>query len=126
MSESKARSWNRLNTIFLTGTLAATAIAVPLYLVFAGFHWAEWITCAAMVFGIGTAISAGYNRHFSHRAFKASLPVRFLLLVFGAASFENSALKWASDHPSTTTMWMTRPGTLTPSARASGSRTGPG
>ncbi|HZU52390.1 MAG TPA: acyl-CoA desaturase [Holophagaceae bacterium] len=98
MSESKARSWNRLNTIFLTGTLTAALIAVPLYLVFGGFHWAEWITCAAMVFGIGTAISAGYHRLFSHRAFKASLPVRFLLLVFGAASFENSALKWASDH----------------------------
>ena len=98
MSEPKVKSLNRLNTLFLTGTLVAALIAVPLNLIFNGFHWAEWITCAVMVFVIGTAISAGYHRLFSHRAFKASLPVRFLLLVLGAASFENSALKWASDH----------------------------
>ena len=53
-----------------------------------------------MVFAIGTGISAGYHRLFSHRAFQASLPVRFLLLCLGAASFENSVLHWASDHRS--------------------------
>ena len=98
MNETGTRRWNRLNTAFLTGTLAAALIAVPLHLVFNGFRWSEWITAAAMVFVIGTAISAGYHRLFSHRAFKASWPVRFLLLAFGSASFENSALKWASDH----------------------------
>ena len=92
------RRWNWLNTLFLAGTLAAALIAVPLHLALNGFSWAEWITCAAMVFAIGTAISAGYHRLFSHRAFKASWPVRLLLLLFGSASFENSALKWASDH----------------------------
>ena len=92
------RRWNWLNTLFLAGTLAAAAILVPLHLALNGFSWAEWITCAAMVFAIGTAISAGYHRLFSHRAFKASWPVRLVLLLFGSASFENSALKWASDH----------------------------
>ncbi|HJW09568.1 MAG TPA: acyl-CoA desaturase [Holophagaceae bacterium] len=92
------RRWNILNTSFLVGTLALAAVAVPLHLAFNGFHWGEWIVAFAMVFAIGTAISAGYHRLFSHRAFKASAPVRFLLLCFGAASFENSALKWASDH----------------------------
>ncbi|HEU4951679.1 MAG TPA: acyl-CoA desaturase [Holophagaceae bacterium] len=98
MSKPSPRRWNRLNTIFLAGTLAAAALAVPLHLALNGFRWSEWITAAVMVFAIGTAISAGYHRLFSHRAFKASAPVRFLLLAFGAASFENSALKWASDH----------------------------
>lgn len=98
MNATPRRRWNLLNTLFLTGTLAAAAIAVPLHLAFNGFRLAEWITCLVMVFAIGTAISAGYHRLFSHRAFKASWPVRFLLLAFGSASFENSALKWASDH----------------------------
>ncbi len=98
MNTTGTRRLNTLNTVFLAGTLAAAAIAVPLHLALNGFRLAEWITCAAMVFIIGTAISAGYHRLFSHRAFKASTPVRFLLLVLGAASFENSALKWASDH----------------------------
>ncbi len=44
------------------------------------------------------AISAGYHRLFSHRAYDAHPVVRFLLLAFGAASFQNSALKWSRDH----------------------------
>jgi stearoyl-CoA desaturase (delta-9 desaturase) len=92
------KRWNLLNTTFLLGTLAGALILVPLYLWRAGFHWGEWITCLALVFGIGTAISAGYHRLFSHRAYKASRPVRLLWLILGAASFENSALKWSSDH----------------------------
>lgn len=90
--------WNPLNTIFLVGTLALAAVAVPWHLAVHGFRWSEWIVSLAMVFAIGTAISAGYHRLFSHKAFVASPPVRFLLLLFGAASFENSALKWSSDH----------------------------
>lgn len=89
---------NWLNTLFLLGTLAATLVAVPLHLFFNGFRWSEWLVAMAMVFTIGTAISAGYHRLFSHKAYVASWPVRLFLLLFGAASFENSALKWSSDH----------------------------
>lgn len=92
------RGLNWLNTIFLVGTLVAAAVAVPLHLYFNGFRWSEWLVSLSMVFAIGTAISAGYHRLFSHKAFVATWPVRLFLLLFGAASFENSALKWSSDH----------------------------
>ena len=92
------KNLNWLNTIFLVGTLAAALVAVPLHLIHNGFRWSEWLVAAAMVFAIGTAISAGYHRLFSHKAYVASWPVRLILLLFGAASFENSALKWSSDH----------------------------
>lgn len=90
--------WNPLNTFFLLGTLIASVVLVPLHLYLNGFIWSEWIACFVMVFLIGTAISAGYHRLFSHRAYRAVAPIRFLWLVMGAASFENSALKWACDH----------------------------
>lgn len=90
--------WHPLNTSFLTGTLLLAVVALPLKLVYQGLSWSEVLVCLAMVFAIGTAISAGYHRLFAHKAYKASLPVRFVLLCLGAASFENSALKWASDH----------------------------
>lgn len=93
---NKGLNW--LNTIFLVGTLAATLVAVPLHLLTNGFRWSEWLVALGMVFAIGTAISAGYHRLFSHKAYVASWPVRLILLLFGAASFENSALKWSSDH----------------------------
>jgi stearoyl-CoA desaturase (delta-9 desaturase) len=90
--------WNLLNTVFLTGTLTAALVLVPWRLAVAGLGWSEALVFLAMTFAVGTAISGGYHRLFSHRAFQASWPVRFLFLCLGAAAFENSALKWASDH----------------------------
>jgi stearoyl-CoA desaturase (delta-9 desaturase) len=90
------RNW--LNTLFLWGTLLAAVVALPIHLALNGFRWSEWIVSLSMVFIIGTAISAGYHRLFSHRAYRAAAPWRALMLFFGAASFENSALKWSSDH----------------------------
>ena len=93
-----ARRWNLLNTLFLTGTLALALVAVPWRLATSGLRWSEALVCLGMVFAIGTAISGGYHRLFSHRAYRASKLVRFLFLCVGAAAFENSALKWSSDH----------------------------
>ena len=95
---AEARRWNLLNTLFLTGTLALALVLVPWRLATSGLRWSEALVFLAMTFTIGTAITAGYHRLFSHRAYKASWPVRFLFLCFGAAAFENSALKWSSDH----------------------------
>jgi stearoyl-CoA desaturase (delta-9 desaturase) len=46
------------------------------------------------------SITAGYHRYFSHRSFKTSKWMECFLLFFGAATFSNSALKWAKDHRS--------------------------
>jgi stearoyl-CoA desaturase (Delta-9 desaturase) len=40
----------------------------------------------------------GYHRLFAHRTYDTSPVVRFVLLFFGAATFEESALKWSSQH----------------------------
>jgi len=96
MPQPSGRNW--LNTLFLWGTLVAAAVAVPWHLAVNGFVLKEWVAFLAMTFLCGTAISLGYHRLFSHRAFKASLPVRLFGLLFGAANFENSVLQWGSDH----------------------------
>lgn len=44
------------------------------------------------------SLSAGYHRLFSHRAYEAHPVLRALVLLFGAAAFQNSALIWAADH----------------------------
>ena len=95
---ASAPRWNLLNTLFLLGTLALALVAVPWRLATAGLRWSEALVCLGMVFAIGTAISGGYHRLFSHRAYRASWPIRLLFLCLGAAAFENSALKWSSDH----------------------------
>jgi stearoyl-CoA desaturase (delta-9 desaturase) len=46
----------------------------------------------------GLSMTAGYHRLFAHRTYRASAPVRWALLVFGAGTFQNSALSWSADH----------------------------
>ena len=46
----------------------------------------------------GLAITVGYHRLFSHRSFTAHPILDWIMVIFGAAALENSALKWCSDH----------------------------
>jgi stearoyl-CoA desaturase (delta-9 desaturase) len=54
----------------------------------------------AVVFYVlcGLSVTAGYHRLFAHRTYRAVAPLRWCLLVFGAASFQNSAVAWSADH----------------------------
>lgn len=44
------------------------------------------------------AITAGYHRYFSHRAYKTSRPVQFLLGFVGTMALQRGPLWWASTH----------------------------
>ena len=46
----------------------------------------------------GLSITAGYHRLFAHRTYRAAAVVRWALLAFGAATFQNSAMSWSADH----------------------------
>ena len=46
----------------------------------------------------GLGITAGYHRLFAHRTYRASVAVRWFLLLLGAIAFQNSALSWSADH----------------------------
>lgn len=92
------KSLNWTNSLFLLGMLALALTAAPAYLWLVGLDGFQIALFFAFFIATGLSITLGYHRLFSHRAFKASWPVRLLTLVFGAAAFENSALCWAADH----------------------------
>lgn len=56
------------------------------------------ILAAAFYALSGLAITAGYHRLFAHRTYRTVAPVRWGLLLIGAATFQNSALSWSADH----------------------------
>jgi stearoyl-CoA desaturase (Delta-9 desaturase) len=57
------------------------------------------LVLAASLYAVcGLSISTGYHRLFAHRTYQASALVRWTLLAFGAAAFQNSALSWSADH----------------------------
>lgn len=91
-------SVNWPNTVFLGGTLLLAVTAVPAYIMHYGLS--AWQVGLFLLFfaGTGLSITLGYHRLYSHLAFKASWPVRLFTLLFGAAAFENSVLRWAADH----------------------------
>lgn len=79
--------------IHLVGILGA-----PFYIIYHDVSGEEWTLFFSYVLLTNMAITMGYHRLFAHKAFEAQGWVRFLLLFFGAATFEESALKWASQH----------------------------
>ena len=88
--------------------LCWTTIAGLSFIHLAGIAGLVWIVLnpslptillsGAMYVACGLGITAGYHRLFAHRTYQPVAPVRWALLAFGAATFQNSALSWSADH----------------------------
>lgn len=89
-------SW--LNTLFLLLTPPAAITLTILWVYFDGFDWRHVGLGIFFYILSGISITAGYHRLFSHKAYDAHPIVKAFFLIFGAAAFQNSVLKWASDH----------------------------
>jgi stearoyl-CoA desaturase (delta-9 desaturase) len=95
---NKKKSIDWVNTIFLVSTpIVALALGI-MHLNISGFMPSIFILAFVLAIFCGMSITMGYHRLYSHRSYEASFPVKLFLLIFGAATFQNSLLKWASDH----------------------------
>jgi stearoyl-CoA desaturase (delta-9 desaturase) len=85
-------------TLFLTLTPIAAIVLTTWYLKTETFSW--WMVTLFVAFYTATAMSitGGYHRLFAHKSYDASFIIRLLYALFGAAAFQNSILKWATDH----------------------------
>ncbi|XP_031846077.1 acyl-CoA Delta-9 desaturase isoform X2 [Nomia melanderi] len=48
--------------------------------------------------GSGLGITAGAHRLWSHKSYKAKMPLEFFLMLMNTIAFQNSAIEWARDH----------------------------
>ncbi len=87
-----------VNTLFFLSTTLVGVIGGAAYIYYFGVSLGEILICAFFFMATILSITVGYHRLFSHAAFKAKPLVRFLVLFFGAASFQQSVLTWASQH----------------------------
>ena len=87
-----------LGIIFFLILHAVGFIGTPLYVIYHGVNTADLVLFFTFFVLTSMAITVGYHRLFAHVTFSANPVVRFFLLLFGAATFEESALKWASQH----------------------------
>jgi stearoyl-CoA desaturase (Delta-9 desaturase) len=88
--------WRNIALLAFVHAVALGGMAI--YLPIHGLSLAALIIGVVLTVLTSLAISAGYHRLFSHRAYEAHPVLRFLLLAFGAGAFQNSALAWAADH----------------------------
>lgn len=49
-------------------------------------------------FFTGLGITAGYHRHWAHRAYRATLPLRWILCIAGSGAVEGSIYWWSRGH----------------------------
>ncbi len=83
---------------FFSVTTAGALIGGPWYWHRFGISVSEILLTLFFTLATGLAITVGYHRLFAHSTFKANPFVQFLVLFFGAAAFEQSALTWSSGH----------------------------
>ena len=100
MSEhiAKPTNINLINSSFLIGTPILALTSLIYYSMNYGISWFEPVIFFFFYFASGLSITAGYHRLFSHRTHKGAWPLRLFYALFGAAAFQNSAIKWCSDH----------------------------
>jgi len=91
------RKLDWINTLFLLG-VHLLGLGGFYWLAFEHFSW--WTVGLSFLWFAfcGVSITGGYHRLFSHPTYKAAWPLRLFYLLFGAASVQNSALKWSADH----------------------------
>ncbi len=87
-----------VNIVFFAVTTLLGLIAAPIYLYHNGISVSEAVLMAVFMITTPLAITMGYHRLFAHMSYKAHPILQFLYLFFGAAAFEQSAYKWASQH----------------------------
>lgn len=89
-------SWT--NVLFLAFTHLAGLGGAAWYFLSRGPSASAFLLLGGMLALVGVSVTGGYHRLFAHGAYRAAAAVRLFYLLFGAAAFENSALKWAADH----------------------------
>jgi stearoyl-CoA desaturase (delta-9 desaturase) len=84
--------------VWLTSTPFFLVHLMPLAALWTGATAFDWILCAALYFLRLFFITAGYHRYFSHRAFRTSRAMQFVLAFGGAMAAQKGALWWAAHH----------------------------
>ena len=60
--------------------------------------WQTWLMFIAYYLCSGLGVTAGAHRLWCHRTYKATTPIKVILMLFNCISFQNDLLVWCRDH----------------------------
>ena len=84
--------------LFITITPFAAILAVILHLTLEGWNPDTLYLLLFFYLITGLSITTIYHRLYSHKAYETTKGVKAFFLFFATGAWENSALKWCSDH----------------------------
>ena len=96
MKNNSKYNWNMV--FFLTIIPLIGIFGTSIYVYYNGIVWQEPVLLLVFWFISGMGITMGYHRLFAHKSFKTNSFVEWILMIFGSLAFENTILKWVSDH----------------------------
>lgn len=88
--------WRNLIFFIVTGLVGLFGTSV--YICYQGLRLFDILLMLFFMAASIASVTMGYHRLFAHGAYRAHPVIRFLYLFFGAAAFEQPALRWASQH----------------------------
>jgi len=97
-STSEPRRKNWVNIAFLCFTPVLGVLGTAAYAIAYGVRWWEPTLFLTLFMLVSFSVTAGYHRCFAHKAYRSHPALQAFYLFFGAMAFQNSALKWSSDH----------------------------
>jgi stearoyl-CoA desaturase (Delta-9 desaturase) len=65
---------------------------------FVEFNWKVVVLCLGLYAIRMFGLTAGFHRYFSHRSYKTSRPVQFLMALLGTSALQKGPLWWAAHH----------------------------
>ena len=95
-AEKRQLVW--FNIAFLTITPILSAILVPWWAMTRGIEAYHIAATIGLWILAGMGITAGYHRLFSHRAWAAPEPIRWIAAICGGAAWQGSAIRWSAGH----------------------------
>ncbi|MBI4055628.1 MAG: fatty acid desaturase [Elusimicrobia bacterium] len=98
MVNVRTKELSLLNGGFLIVTPLVAVLGTGYYIYYSGVQGCDILNFFVFFALVLFSISIGYHRYFAHRSYRSGPLLRFLCLLFGAGAFQNSALRWASDH----------------------------
>lgn len=92
------RSPDLLTASMFSLIILVAVIGIPTFAFFYGYSWLDWTMFGFLYVVTGLGITVGYHRLIAHRSFDCPDWVKAGLLIAGGWAFQNTALRWASDH----------------------------
>jgi stearoyl-CoA desaturase (delta-9 desaturase) len=71
---------------------------MALFAFYTGVTWVDLAVCFGLYYVRMFAVTGVYHRYFSHRSYKTSRPVQFLLALLGTTAVQKGPLWWAAHH----------------------------